>query len=123
MYMWMVKRKDPQHHKQIRVCMNLPSLKHYVHWFELGYFTYTTVAYTVIKHVGTFFNKRVDTFFNNAGVKSLNVTIWHINEWYNLCIASGVSSAADNPEVPAGHAQGDSGVAAPFGGLGPIVMS
>lgn len=43
--------------------------------FELGYFTYTTVAYTVIKHVDTFFNKRVDTFFNNTGVKSLNVTI------------------------------------------------
>ena len=88
--------------------------------FELGYFTYTTVAYTVIKHVDTFFNKRVDTFFNNTGVKSLNVTIWH--ERYNLCIASGVSSA-DNPEVPAGHPQGDSGVAAPFSQPGPIGMS
>uniref|UniRef100_UPI0037E92C8A uncharacterized protein isoform X2 n=1 Tax=Semicossyphus pulcher TaxID=241346 RepID=UPI0037E92C8A len=29
-------------------------------------------------------------------------------------------SSADNAEVPAGHAQGDSGVAAPFGRPGPI---
>ncbi|XP_056453654.1 uncharacterized protein LOC130388258 isoform X3 [Gadus chalcogrammus] len=110
MYMWMVKRKDPQHHKQIRVCP------------PAGHAQGDSGVAAPFGGLGP-----IEAGEDSCDEGPLPSHTQHSEDSFDegplpSHMQQGVSSA-DNTEVPAGHPQGDSGVAAPFRRPGTIGMS